>query len=93
MDINQTVDYVANLAKLNYSEEEKADFAPKFENILNYVGALESLNLDGLEPLSRISDEKITLRKDEIKESIPIQDALKNAPKHNQTFFKVPKSL
>jgi aspartyl-tRNA(Asn)/glutamyl-tRNA(Gln) amidotransferase subunit C len=46
-----------------------------------------------VEPLLHISEEKNVLREDEVKGMISRNDALRNAPEHDDVFIKVPKVL
>jgi len=57
------------------------------------VEKLNELDTTGVEPLLHMSDEINVLRQDEIKGSISREDALKNAPLHDEQFFKVPKVI
>ena len=57
------------------------------------VEKLNELNLDNVKPLLFMSEEVNVLREDEIKGSVSREDALKNAPLHDEQFFKVPKVI
>jgi aspartyl-tRNA(Asn)/glutamyl-tRNA(Gln) amidotransferase subunit C len=61
--------------------------------MIHFVEKLDELNLEGAEPLLHMSSEINVLREDEIKGSISREDALKNAPAHDDKFFKVPKVI
>jgi aspartyl-tRNA(Asn)/glutamyl-tRNA(Gln) amidotransferase subunit C len=85
------VEYIAKLAKLKYSEEEKIKFTEQFNTILGYIDKLNELNTDNVEPLSHVIELGNVFREDEVKPSTPREDALKNAPSRSEEFFKVPK--
>ncbi len=90
----ETINTIAQLARLEFREEEKARFGQQFEQIIEYFNALEAINLDGVEPLKTILDADINVfREDEVKREITTVEALSNAPKHNGVFFKVPKVI
>jgi len=89
----ETVEYVAELARLKFTEEEISQFAEQFQNILSYIQTIEQLDLDGIEPLTHISQEVNVFREDVVEPSLSLEDALLNAPKRNESFFKVPKVL
>jgi aspartyl-tRNA(Asn)/glutamyl-tRNA(Gln) amidotransferase subunit C len=89
----QDVEYIAKLAKLEYSEEEKIKFTKQFNTILGYIDKLNELNTDDIEPLSHVIELSNVFREDEVKPSIPREEALKNAPSHSDEFFKVPKVI
>ena len=89
----ETVEYVAELARLKFTKEETAEFAEQFQKILSYIQTIEELDLDGIEPLTHISEAENVFREDVVKPSLSLEDALKNAPKRNESFFTVPKVL
>ena len=89
----ETVEYVAELARLKFTEEEISQFAEQFQNILSYIQTIEELDLEGIEPLTHILQSENVFREDVVKPSLSLEDALLNAPKRNESFFKVPKVL
>lgn len=91
--MKEEIKKIAKLASLQLEESEVEKLAPQFQNILKYVSKIEELDLDDCEPLFTLVEDYNVLRQDEAGESIPTKDALKNAPKKNEQFFKVPKVL
>jgi aspartyl-tRNA(Asn)/glutamyl-tRNA(Gln) amidotransferase subunit C len=89
----QDVEYIAKLAKLEYSDEEKEKFTGQFNTILEYIDTLNELNTDDVEPLSHVIELSNVVREDEVKPSLPVEEALKNAPSKKESFFKVPKVI
>ena len=89
----EQIAHVAKLAKLTVSEEEKEKLTLQMEQILNYVGQLNELNTDGVEPTSHAILLENVFRDDEAKPSLPIEAALRNAPDQENGFFKVPKVI
>ena len=87
------VEKLAHLARLKFNEEEKQEIKTDLQRMISFVEKLNELNLDGVEPLLHLSDEVNVLREDEIKESVSREDALKNAPLHDEEFIKVPKVI
>ena len=61
--------------------------------MLEFVDQLKELNTDEVEPLIHMSDEVNVLREDKIVETAGQQEALKNAPSKDSTYFKIPKVL
>ena len=61
--------------------------------MIAFVEKLNELDLEDVEPLLHMSDEINVLREDEVKGSISREEALKNAPQHDEQFFKVPKVI
>ncbi len=87
------VEYIAKLARLEYSDEEKKTFTKQFNTILEYIDKLNELNTDDIEPLSHVIELSNVVREDEVKQSLPVEEVLKNAPSKTDTFFKVPKVI
>ncbi|MDZ4793444.1 MAG: Asp-tRNA(Asn)/Glu-tRNA(Gln) amidotransferase subunit GatC [Bacteroidota bacterium] len=87
------VDKLAHLSRLQFNETEKAEIKNDLERMIGFVEKLNELNLDDVEPLLFMSEEVNVLREDEVKGSISRAEALKNAPLHDEQFFKVPKVI
>ncbi|PYV08409.1 MAG: Asp-tRNA(Asn)/Glu-tRNA(Gln) amidotransferase GatCAB subunit C [Acidobacteria bacterium] len=86
---------IAALAHLHFSEEEIRAFTGQFERILDYVAKLEEVDVTGVEPTSHVSaaEGAQLLRADEVRPSLPVSEALANAPDAGHGHFKVPKVL
>ncbi|MCC7402312.1 MAG: Asp-tRNA(Asn)/Glu-tRNA(Gln) amidotransferase subunit GatC [Chitinophagaceae bacterium] len=94
MEVNDAlIDKLANLAKLKFEDAEKEEIKKDLQKMIGFVEKLNELDLEGAEPLLHMSDEVNVLREDEVKGSISREDALKNAPVHDEQFFKVPKVI
>ncbi len=87
------VEHIAQLAKLNFSEEEKANFTDQFNQILTFMEKLNELDTKNVEPLSQVIELQNVLREDKVVPSLPTEEALKNAPAKTDRFFKVPKVI
>ena len=87
------VEHIAKLAKLEFSDAEKEKFTHQFNDILKYIEQLNSLDTSSVEPLSHVIELHNVFRKDEVKPSIPTEEALKNAPEKTEEHFKVPKVI
>lgn len=88
-----TVDKLADLAKLEFDEEGKDAIVNDLNRILTFIDKLNELDTNNLEPLVYMSDEVNILRNDEMKVELTQKDALKNAPKHDSDYFKMPKVI
>ena len=94
MEVNDAlVDKVAHLARLKFDDSEKESIKKDLQNIIAFADKLNELNLDGVEPMIHMSDEVNVLRDDVVKGSVSREEALKNAPEHDDKFFKVPKVI
>ncbi len=88
-----TVDKLADLAKLEFDKEGKDAIVNDLNRILTFIDKLNELDTNNLEPLVYMSDEVNILRNDEMKVEVTQKDALKNAPKHDSDYFKMPKVI
>ncbi len=87
----EEVEKLAHLARLEFNEEEKEKMVEDMDKILGFVEKINELDLEGVKPLVYMSEEENILRKDEIKQEVTKEEALKNAPDKDTDYFKVPK--
>ncbi len=94
MNVNdELVDKLANLARLEFNAEEKEEIKKDLQKMIGFIDKLNELDTTGVEPLLHMSDNVNILREDEITGMISQEEALKNAPFHDEQFFKVPKVI
>ena len=94
MEVNDAlIDKLAHLARLKFNEAEKQEIKNDLQRMIVFVEKLNELDLENVEPLLHMSSEINVLREDEIKGSITRSEAMKNAPLHDDQFFKVPKVI
>ena len=86
-----TIEHVANLARLNFSEEEKEKLTLEMENIISYVDKLNELDTSKVKPMEHVIPIKNVLREDKAEESYDREKILANAPSSEDGCFKVPK--
>ena len=89
----EIIDKVAHLARLEVQDSDKAGLLKDMNTILNFMDKLNEVDTEGVEPLVYMSDEVNVLRKDEVKQEISKDEALKNAPKQDGSFFRVAKVI
>jgi aspartyl-tRNA(Asn)/glutamyl-tRNA(Gln) amidotransferase subunit C len=87
------VDYVADLARLQLTEEETESLASDMNQILDYMTTLEEVDTSDVEPLKHVIDLEYRLRDDKAQEPISHEDALKNAPDADSDYFRVPRVI
>ncbi|RPI66264.1 MAG: Asp-tRNA(Asn)/Glu-tRNA(Gln) amidotransferase subunit GatC [Ignavibacteriales bacterium] len=87
------VKYIAALAKLKFSDEELDKFTSQFNEILSYMGTLNELDTTNVEPLSHPLENENIFREDNHTPGCSSEEALKNAPSTDGTFFIVPKII
>ena len=85
------VAYVAELARLELTDEEKAVFQPQLENIVRYVEKISSVDVSGVEPMMHGRPLVNAFREDVVRASLPAEVALANAPKRVGDEFLLPK--
>jgi aspartyl-tRNA(Asn)/glutamyl-tRNA(Gln) amidotransferase subunit C len=94
MEVNdQLVDKLAHLSRLQFSDTEKEGIKNDLQRMIGFVEKLNELDLAGVEPLLHMSPEVNVLRDDELRGSVSREEALRNAPLHDEQFFKVPKVI
>jgi aspartyl-tRNA(Asn)/glutamyl-tRNA(Gln) amidotransferase subunit C len=94
MEVNDLlVENLARLARLSFDEHEKAEIRADLQQMISFVEKLKEVNTEGVEPLLHMSDNVNILREDIVQGSITREEALKNAPDSDGTFFKVPKVI
>ena len=89
----ETVERIAELAKLEFTGEEKTAVMGDMNKILSFMDKLNELDTEGVEPLIYMTSEVNSLRKDEVIQTLSHDEALKNAPKKDSDYFRVPKVL
>ena len=94
MEVNDAlVEKLANLARLKFNDAEKQEIKNDLQRMIVFVEKLNELELENVQPLLHMSEEVNVLRDDEVKGSVSRAEALKNAPSHDDEFFKVPKVI
>ncbi len=87
------VEYIAQLARLKFKDEELENFTHQLNEILNYVEKLNELDTANVEPLNHPVENVNVFRNDELRVSVKTEEALKYAPDSTDDFFKVPKVI
>ena len=85
------VAYVAELARLELTDDEKALFQAQLENIVKYVEKISSVDVDGIEPMMHGRALVNAFREDVVRPSMNSEAALSNAPKRVGDEFLLPK--
>lgn len=85
------VKHMASLARLQISQEEEAQFAEQFDEILNWMSILSQVNTDGVEPLYSPVLHATHLREDTAFNKREKKAVLQNAPQTDGDYFIVPR--
>jgi len=89
----ETLEKIAHLARLNFDEKEEQSMLDSMSEILTWVEKLNELDTSNVEPLTHMASEVNALREDKRGEHLSHEDALKNAPKNDSDYIRVPKVL
>lgn len=89
----ETVDRLAELSRLEFSETEKEQIRNDLEKIVGFVEKLSELPTDDTEPLVYMSGEENITRPDIPEQVLGVEEALKNAPRKDSDYIRVPKVL
>ena len=90
---DQLISRLEQLSRLQLSAEERKMIQGDLENILTMVEKLQEVDVDKVEPLVYVNAAENRLREDEIKNQVTREDALRNAPSEDGTFFRVSKVI
>lgn len=85
------IKYVAHLARISLTPEEEKKLSAQLGNILGYIEKLKEVDVSKIEPTAHAVPLINVTRADEIRESLPHDQALSNAPKSANGLFIVPK--
>jgi aspartyl-tRNA(Asn)/glutamyl-tRNA(Gln) amidotransferase subunit C len=89
----EQVKHVADLARLTITDEEVEKMTEDLQSIINHAEQLNELDTTNVEPTTHVLDLVNVFRKDEPKEWITQEEALKNAPDHKDGQIRVPSIL
>lgn len=87
------VEKLADLSKLEFDDKSREEIINDLNKMLAFVEKLNEIDTTDVEPLIYMTDEVNVLREDDVHHDITQKDALKNAPKKDSDYFKVPKVL
>ena len=85
------VAYVAELARLELTDEERAVFQPQLESIVGYVEKISEVDVEGVEPMMHGRPLVNAFREDVVRPSLPAETALGNSPQRVGDEFLLPK--
>lgn len=87
----EDVKHIANLSKLNLTDEELEKYTTQLSDIVNFANELSNIDVEGVKPTAHILDIKNVFRKDEVETSYDREEILKNAPSKDAGCVSVPK--
>jgi aspartyl-tRNA(Asn)/glutamyl-tRNA(Gln) amidotransferase subunit C len=84
--------HIATLARLSLSPQETRSLAHDLADILKYAASLESIDLEGVPPMSHATEGE-RFRPDEARHELTRDEALQNAPDQEAGLFRVPQVI
>ncbi len=84
------VEHIADLARLNLTNIEKARYLEQLSAILVYVARLQVLETADIPPTSSVLPQRSVLREDEAASGLTREELFKNAPSIEQNQFRIP---
>ncbi|SEM81873.1 aspartyl/glutamyl-tRNA(Asn/Gln) amidotransferase subunit C [Chitinophaga rupis] len=94
MEVNDAlVQQLANLARLEFSEQERAGIQHDLQRMITFVEKLNELDTANVQPLLFLTENYNVFREDKVIPSITREEGLQNAPSANDQYFKVPKVI
>jgi aspartyl-tRNA(Asn)/glutamyl-tRNA(Gln) amidotransferase subunit C len=75
----EQIKHLAHLSRLEFSEEELKEMQGDMGKILEFVAQIDALDLEGVEPLTQMSESTDVMRDDQAQGMLPKEEALKNA--------------
>lgn len=85
------IDYVANLARIALTEDEKELFGRQLEDVIKYVDQLREVDVSGIEPSAHAFEIVNVWQEDECRQGLTNEAALQNAPVTRDNMIVVPK--
>ena len=85
------IEYVAQLARIELTQEEKQTYGNQLEQVLDYFRKLDEFDVEGIEPTAHAFPVDNVWDEDEPEAPLSAQDALNNAPAQSEGQFQVPR--
>ena len=85
-----SADKIARLARIALTPEQVEATQAQLDEILAFCEQLNEVDLDGVEPFFGATDEHRPVRSDNVRPSLNREQALANAPNHDNEFYRVP---
>jgi len=90
---DEMVDHIAYLARLEFTGNDKDMIREDMNKILSFMEVLQEVDTENVEPLIFMNTETNRLREDIAQETLSQYEVLKNAPKKDSDYFRIPKVL
>lgn len=85
----EEIRHIANIAQIDFSEEELDKFAPTFEENIKLVDKIKDINTDGVDKVFQVNGTENNIREDKTGESLSQEEALENTATKKYGYFKL----
>lgn len=85
----EDIRHIANIAQIDFSDEELEKFAPGFDEVIELVNKIKEVDTDGLEEVFQVNGTENNIREDKTGESLSQEEALENAATKKYGYFKL----
>lgn len=89
----EEVEYVARLARLEFTPQEAAQLTEQLDRILDYIAKLNELDTANVEPTSHVLPIRNVTRPDCVAQGMPREEALALAPEERDGYYEVPRVI
>ena len=90
---DELVQHIAHLARLEFEGDDLNQIKGDLSKIIGFMDKLSELDTKNVEHLIFMTDKVNVLREDQSERILTSEDALKNAPKKDSDYFRIPKVL
>lgn len=84
---------VARLSRIAVPEDKIEGLVDELNGIMGWIEQLNEVDVEGVEPLTSVVEASLPMRQDEISDGNRRDEVLANAPKSDEGFFVVPRSV
>ena len=85
----EEIRHIANIAQIDFSEEELDKFAPTFEENIKLVDKIKEIDTDGVDKVFQVNWTENNIREDKTGESLSQEEALENTATKKYGYFKL----
>lgn len=89
----EALDKIAHLARLQVAPQDCEQLLASLNKTIAWVNQLSKVDTTGVEPLTHMTHEVNRLRADHIEQPLSHEQALSQAPVHDNDYFRVPKVI
>lgn len=87
----ETLEKIAHLSRLEFDDQMETKMLESLNGIITWMEKLNEVDTTGVEPLRHMTEEQNVLREDLVHEPLSHARALRNAPRKDSDYFRVPK--